>query len=217
MNKSRAYILITFIVILLSSCSSSIDDFGVYLNYLAKIDNGLVKEKAVAGIQMKIKYLPNDYLVYNELKGNKAITSTMIDNVKASYNNTITFMMIMGPDKEESFDITRVGVVDYQEFAQRLEEMNFSMKQYVNLSINGKEYYPELAQMESTYGLEQNRKILFVFKAIDEEGNKILNNDFQFVYADELFNTGINKFKFKLDDINKMPAFNFKMLLQEKK
>ena len=166
---------------------------------------------------MKIKYLPNDYLVYNELKGNKAITSTMIDNVKASYNNTITFMMIMGPDKEESFDITRVGVVDYQEFAQRLEEMNFSMKQYVNLSINGKEYYPELAQMESTYGLEQNRKILFVFKAIDEEGNKILNNDFQFVYADELFNTGINKFKFKLDDINKMPAFNFKMLLQEKK
>jgi len=118
-------------------------------------------------------------------------------------------MMVIGPDKDESFDITRVGVSDYQEFAQRLEEMNFNMKQYIQLKVADKIYWPELAQMESTYGLEQSRKMLFVFKAVDESGNRILTEDAQFVYTDELFNTGINKFKFKIADVEALPEFKF--------
>ena len=192
-----------------SSCNQPIDDFSTYMKYLSDTDYGLVKEKSVGGLQLKVKYLPNDYLVYNDLKNSKVITKELIDSMKTSYANSITFMMVLGPDKNESFDITRVGISDYEEFAQRLEEMNFNMAQYVNLKINNKEYVPELMQMESTYGLEQNRKILFVFKAVDKEGNKILTDDAQFVYSDELFNTGINKFKFNINDINSLPEFKF--------
>lgn len=199
-----------FTTLLISSCNQSIDDINAYMKYLSDEDNGLVKEKSVGGIQMKVKYLPKDYLAYNDLKTNKNITSTLIDSVKETYANSITFMMIMGPDKHESFDITRVGVNDYQEFAQRLEEMNFNMKQYVQLKVGDKTFAPELAQMESTYGLEQSRKIVFVFNAIDEEGNKILTgDDAQFVYTDELFNTGINKFKFNVDAIEALPVLKF--------
>tara|TARA_R110000782_G_scaffold5853_3_gene20219 strand:+ start:4891 stop:5442 length:552 start_codon:yes stop_codon:yes gene_type:complete len=179
------------------------------MEYLAEKDNGLVKEKSIGGIQLKVKYLPNDYLVYNDIKQNKQKTKGLVDSVKLTYANSITFMMVIGPDKNESFDITRVGVDNYEEFAQRIEEINFNMMQYVKLQVNNEEYSPELYQMESTYGLEQSRKFLFVFKAKDEKSNTILKDDFQFVYADEMFNTGINKFQFKHSDVNAIPQFNF--------
>ena len=179
------------------------------MEYLADKNNGLIKEKSVGGIQLKVKYLPNDYLVYNEIKNNKQLTEDMVDSVRLTYANSLTFMMVLGPDKNESFDITRVGVASYEEFAQRIEEMNFNMTQYVKLQVNNEAYSPELYQMESTYGLEQSRKFLFVFKAKDGKSNRILNSDVQFVYADEMFNTGINKFKFNSSDVNTIPTFNF--------
>src|SRR5690606_22139378 len=101
------------------------DDFNTYMEYLADKDNGLVKEKSIGGIQLKVKYLPNDYLVYNDIKQNKQITKGLVNSVKLTYANSITFMMVLGPDKNESFDITRVGIANYEEFAQRIEEMNF--------------------------------------------------------------------------------------------
>ena len=195
------YIAFLFLAIMFSSCNHSIDDFNTYMEYLAEKDNGLVKEKSIGGIQLKVKYLPNDYLVYNDIKQNKQKTKGLVDSVKLTYANSITFMMVIGPDKNESFDITRVGVDNYEEFAQRIEEINFNMMQYVKLQVNNEEYSPELYQMESTYGLEQSRKFLFVFKAKDEKSNTILKDDFQFVYADEMFNTGINKFQFKHSDV----------------
>mgnify|MGYP003626904035 CR=1 FL=1 len=203
------YIAFLFLAIMFSSCNHSIDDFNTYMEYLAEKDNGLVKEKSIGGIQLKVKYLPNDYLVYNDIKQNKQKTKGLVDSVKLTYANSITFMMVIGPDKNESFDITRVGVDNYEEFAQRIEEINFNMMQYVKLQVNNEEYSPELYQMESTYGLEQSRKFLFVFKAKDEKSNTILKDDFQFVYADEMFNTGINKFQFKHSDVNAIPQFNF--------
>ncbi|MBQ21652.1 MAG: hypothetical protein CMD31_12930 [Flavobacteriales bacterium] len=203
------YIAFLFLAITLSSCKHSIDDFNTYMEYLADKDNGLVKEKSIGGIQLKVKYLPNDYLVYNEVKNNKQLTENLLDSLKLTYANSITFMMVLGPDKNESFDITRVGVANYEEFAQRIEEMNFNMMQHVKLQVGNEAYSPELYQMESTYGLEQSRKFLFVFKAKDEKSNTILKDDFQFVYADELFNTGINKFQFKHSDVNAIPTFNF--------
>jgi len=208
-NKLR-YILLIVVTIAIGGCKKSINNFSDYMKYMSEEENGLVKKKSVGGIQMMVKYLPNDYLVYNELKNDQILTAGKIDSVRKTYANSITFMMVIGPSKDESFDITRVGVADYEEFAQRLEQMNFSMGQFVNLKIGETTYIPELAQMESTYGLEQNRKILFVFNAVNDAGNKILMDDVQFVYVDELFNIGINKFKFSKEDLTDLPAFKFK-------
>ena len=196
-------------MLFIASCSNSITDIDNYLKYLSDKENGLVIEKATGGILMRVKYLPTDYLVFNDLKNNENNTLTLKDSIKQSYQNSMTFMLTIGPDRNESFDITKVGVKNYEEFAQRIEEMNFNMTQYVTLKINEKEYTPALTQMESVNGLAQERNILFVFNALDEQGKEILKNDAQFVYNDELFYTGINKFKFKMDKINNVPEFKF--------
>jgi len=208
-NRIGKKIILFSVFTMLLACNNSTTDFKEYLHYLSNKENGLIKEKTVSGINLKVKYLPTNYLVYNELKNEVNPTIEVIEETKNEYKNSVTFMMILGPDKGESFDITRVSISNYQEFAQRIEKMNFSMTDFVKLRINEQEYTPELAQMESTYGLEQHRKILFVFKAIDAEGNKILTEDVQFVYNDELFHTGTNKFKFKLNDIQEIPELQF--------
>jgi hypothetical protein len=190
----------------IGACNLPIDDFSQYMKYLANKENGLVKEKSVNGVQIKVKYLPLDYLAYKEYENDKDLK---IEEIKKTYENSLTFMMTIGPAKDKRFDITKVGVSSYEEFALRIEEMNFWMKEYVTLSFEGKEITADLAQMESTYGLEKDRKIIFVFQNKDEQGNSILTQDITFTYKDEIFYTGINKFKFSIDDINDLPEFKF--------
>ncbi len=190
----------------IGACNLPIDDFSQYMKYLANKENGLVKEKSVNGVQIKVKYLPLDYLAYKEYENDKDLK---IEEIKKTYENSLKFMMSIGPAKDKRFDITKVGVSSYEEFALRIEEMNFWMKEYVTLSFEGKEITADLAQMESTYGLEKDRKIIFVFQNKDEQGNSILTQDITFTYKDEIFYTGINKFKFSIDDINDLPEFKF--------
>ena len=178
------------------------------MKYLSEKENGLVKEKSVNGVNIKVKFLPIDYLVYKEFRSD-TINGLSVDSIKKSYQNSITFMMTLGPDKENNFDITKVGVANYEEFAQRIEELNFWMKENVTLTVGDKVVNTELAQMESTYGLEKDRKIIFVFQNKDEKGQSILTEDITFTYKDEIFYTGINKFKFRIDDINSLPEFKF--------
>lgn len=180
------------------------------MKFLADKENGLVKETSVGGIKLKVKYLPLDYLVYNAVKSEDSLASKeKKESIKKSYENSLTFMLTMGPDANESFSITRVGITSYQEFAERIETMSFNMKEYITLKINNKEYKPELAQMESINSLEQSKNIIVVFKAIDEAGQKLMTDDLFFIYNDELFYTGINKFKFKMQEIQGLPELKY--------
>lgn len=205
---SRNYkIAILFVVSLFFwSCNPPIENFSEYMKYLANKENGLVKEKATNGISIKVKYLPIDYLVYKEFSNDNNLN---LEEIKKSYQNSLTFMMTIGPGKEKQFDITKVGIANYKAFALRIEEMNFWMKDYVTIKVGDKIMKAELAQMESTYGLGKDRKIVFVFQNKDEDGNTILVDDVTFIYKDEIFFTGTNNFKFNIDDINSLPEFTF--------
>ena len=204
-NKFKIVLLIV-VSLFVGACNTSIDNFSDYMKFLANTENGLVKKKSANGIAIKVKFLPLDYLAYKEFIND---TSLNLEAIKKTYENSLTFMMTIGPDEDKAFDITKVGVSSYEEFALRIEEMNFWMKDYVTIKIGEKEIKAELAQMESTYGLEKDRKIVFVFQNKDAAGNNLLVDDVTFTYKDEIFYTGINNFKFNIDDINALPEFKF--------
>lgn len=204
------YIIGFLFLICLFSCKKQVLDYKEYMKFLANKESGLVKEIATGGIKLKVKYLPLDYLVYNQVKSSDSLASKEErENIKKTYENSLTFMLTLGPDTNESFSITRVGVTNYQEFAERIETMSFNMSEYISLKIKDKEYKPDLTQMESINSLEQSKNIIVVFKAIDEVGKKITTDDLVFIYNDELFLTGINKFKFKKNDILDLPELKY--------
>ncbi len=207
MGNSFRYILLLSLTCLLWSCSqSSISDFGKYVKYLSNPKNGLVKEKSVAGISMKVKYLPNDYQVYNDaFKTSESIDQKVFNDIKDNYSNSTTFVLTLGPDEEHKFDITRVDLADYDEYAERIERMNFNFGEFISLEVDGIEIQPTLTQMESLYGLKKTRDIVVVFNKEDIQPNA----DIKFVFKDKMFNTGINKFKFDKNDIAAIPTLDF--------
>jgi hypothetical protein len=203
-----ACILSFFVFILGAACTNQMDNLEEYLAYLADETNGIVHSKSVAGVQMKVKYMPIEYLVYKDFtnqdkKGDKK-------KLFKEYKNTLSFMLTLGPDKNENFDITRVGVSSYEEFTERMEVMNFQMGGMISLEYGDKTIHPKLSLMENTYGLAQERAILVSFEVSDNLENAFMkNNDCKFIYKDGLFNTGISKFAFDKTSIRELPEFQF--------
>jgi hypothetical protein len=198
------------LLLLLSACRKSVLDHKEYMKFMADKNNGLVKEASAGGVKVKVKHLPLDYLVYNAVKSNDTMVSEeQVADIKKSYESSITFMLTLGPDDNESFHITRVGISSYEEFAERIETMSFHMKDYITLKIGDKEYKPDLTQMESINSPERSKSIIVVFKSVDEAGKSIVTDDLVFIYNDELFFTGINKFKFLRSDLVDLPELKF--------
>jgi hypothetical protein len=209
MKLSNIYkMLVLLIGFNLVSCKpSEINDAKDYFIFLSNPKNGLVKEKSIAGIKYRIKYLPTDYLVYNASK-NKNYTQITKDSLIKSYSNSLTFIMNIGPAEDEDFDITRLGVSNYKEFAQRIEEMAFDAQEWINISSGGKEYKPAIVRMENINAQDNSRDLIVVFSTV-EGGKNLRESDLCLSYNDALFNTGVNKFIFKSEDLLELPGFKF--------
>lgn len=197
MVKIKFSLLILGIGILLNSCSSSMTDFSEYLKYLANEENGIVKQKKISGLRLQVKYLPLEYLNHRAK-----------EEGSNNYDHSVCFMFTLGPDSTENFDITKVGVSNYEEFAKRMDVMNFQMHESLELKIGNKIYKPSIAQMENVYGLKKERVIMVVFEVKDnKENNFMRTQDVQFIYKDQLFNTGTSKFWFEKNDLTDLPKF----------
>lgn len=178
--------------------------------YLADKNHGIVKEKAVAGVLMQVKYLPIEYLAYKDFSDKNLPHKLEKQELLESYKNTLSFMLTLGPDKDEKFDITRVGVSNYEEFAERVEVMNFQMGNFITLEYEGKKITPKLTLMENSYGLANQRVIVVSFEVENNLSNEFMKKrDCKFIFDDGLFFTGQNKFAFKKDEIAQLPEFEF--------
>ncbi len=204
-SKRKCFLVIALFFLCLA-CTTSTTDYTSYLKYLADSKNGLTREHSANGIKLRVKYLPVDYLVFNAVKSiDSSISANDLEKIKRSYKNSLTFMLTIGPAEGENFSITKIGVENYQQFAERIETMSFHMNEYITLEIKGKTIDPDLVQLETINTGEPSKNLIVVFKAIDEKGKSILNDDLTFVFDDELFFTGISKFTFKASDVNGLP------------
>jgi len=212
MKGLNRYLIATFLVFMicfLSCKKTEILDIKEYLNYLADPENGLVKEKTVAGVKIKVKYLPEDYLVYNIVKEMSNVEQTYKDSIAKSFQNSVTFMLNIGPAENEEFDITRVDVSNYEEFAKRIENMAFNAQDWITVCVNKKEYHPDIVRLENINALEKSRNFIVVFNSTKNTENDFRKQDMILSYDDELFDTGVSKFLFKAEDIIDLPAFKF--------
>ncbi|MEO6302755.1 MAG: hypothetical protein ABIP51_06250, partial [Bacteroidia bacterium] len=75
--------------------------------------------------------------------------------------------------------------------------------------VKEKEYKPSIVRMENLNALERSRNFIVVFSSESNSPNDLRKNDMLFVYNDELFNTGVNNFIFKAEQINSIPKFKF--------
>ena len=210
-SNSFHYILLLLlsVIFLTVSCTQKPVSYEEYIKWMSDPENGMVKTHAANGLELKVKLLPKEYQVYQELKNDKNNSSAKRDSLLNYYSKSLTFLMTIGPDenKKNAPDVMMNGVSNYEEFAQKAMTMNFDMAQYITLKTDAGDFKPVLANMENVYGLSKSRNIILVFAPSVEKDTAFLHStQFDLVYEDELFKVGINHFVFKADEIEKRPT-----------
>jgi hypothetical protein len=200
----------SFVTLGLLSCGrSEIKDPTEFTHYLADKENGLVNEKSIAGVKFKVKYLPYEYQAYLSMNGKGQMLQKEKDSVLKAFSTSVAFLLNIGPADGEDFDITKVGISSYEEFADRIEKMSFEAQDWIMLDIEGKQMKADIVRLENLNALERSRNFLVVFGSEFATENDIRTKDLCFIYDDEMFSTGKSKFVFKADDLNKTPDFKF--------
>ena len=186
-----------------SSCSklNTVQDCYQWIN---NPENGLVKERVQGNIKYVLKYIPAEISAIKELGEGAEWTQTEFNKVLAEYNESITFVLKIGPDPEheQQFDIMMAGIGNYEGYAARIKQMNFGLKENLTLSVNGKNYAPVLAELESVYGISKHRNIYLVFGPSKDDSSFFEAEKYVLTYDDPIFDTGINHFVIQSKDID---------------
>lgn len=209
--KVCSLLILPLLLFLLSCSNSSVSTYEEYVAWLNDEDNGLVATKKSNGITIKVKYIPPDYLAYQELQGQSRVKKAKIDSLVESYNKSLTFLMTIGVDgKLKEGDVMFQDVRDYESYKERLYAMNFDVEHLTTLKLGNKTYRPVLSGLENVYGLTESRNITLVFVP-EEQKEKVFyaSESLQFSFDDEIFNTGINHFTFSREDLDNVPSFIF--------
>lgn len=213
MKVNKFFYPFIFFLVVLSSCRpKTISSIEEYLSWMNDEDNGLMYSKQAGGITIKVKYLPSNYLAYQDLLGEKVKSNVNVkDSIIKRYDNSLTFLMTIGVDDNvKKGDIMYQGVKDYTTYKERLYAMNFDIERNITINVGEKEYHPVLSNLENVYGLTSSRNITLVFvPEAKEEKSFYTSEEIQFTYDDELFDLGINHFIFNRTDINNIPRFIF--------
>ena len=199
-----------FLLAMLSGCAKdSISDPAEYFQYLEDSDNGISKIRNTNGIEIKAKYMPSEYLCYQDMKLNKEKMSIK-DSIMEYYKYNAAFLVTVGPEEDiEAFSVTKYGIQDMNEFNERANLLNFHMSQYFTLDVNGQTLEPIFCEMENVYELSYNRKFNVVFAPTNKKDQIIESSNMTLTFKDELYNTGTNKFNYKRADINDIPEIDF--------
>ncbi len=198
-------------LVILNGCKVRFDTEQAMYHWINDPENGLVKTRNISGLQLTMKYLPPEYLAFKELKQKADISEQVIDSLVNYYQNSFTFLLTIGPSPahENNVDIMMAGIPDFQAYKQRSLTMNFNMAEYLSLTAAGKEWKPVLSNLENNYGLQDHRNIYMVFTPETGMGEIQDSPDLKITYNDELFHTGLNHFKYKLEDLGNIPAIKF--------
>jgi len=73
-----------FLLTFLYSCGNTIKDESDYFLYLEDRDNGIAKSKEILDVEIKVKYLPSEYLCYQEMRS-EPFSTELKDSIMEYY------------------------------------------------------------------------------------------------------------------------------------
>lgn len=188
-------------LLLLWGCSSSPNDESSYLEWIADPDNGLIKVKQTEIFEMKVQYLPSSYRAWKEIQTQPLLSDTQKDSIHLATEESLHFIFTIALREDKaSGDVIYSGVNDKADFEQRVYTLNFGMEQYWALHTNLGEYAPVLTNMENSYSLTDYRKIHLLFAPSNTSTHFHEADQWDLVFTDEVFGTGIHHFVFFKED-----------------
>jgi hypothetical protein len=100
------------------------------------------------------------------------------------------------------------NISKYDDYKARTMTMNFEIEDLITLHTNDGDFKPVLANLENVYGLSNSRNIYVVFADQVSSGlDKATELDF--IFDDELFDSGRNHFGFEKKNFDNIPHLVF--------
>jgi hypothetical protein len=203
-TRNILYLILIFIVIFfLSSCHSPRTEKQLSA-YIADEDHGLNQQKTVNGVDIRVTYRPQDFLVKQELDAAPVKSDSLITALRANYNKQLYFVLSLSKNNKEVLTSVAGDRVVFSEMVNRLA---FGIGEYVTLTTSNRDtlqlldfVYPRM------FGMSNSTDILLAFKK-----EKLNNAEWlKLSIADIGLQTGNISFTFKTRDINKTPNLKFR-------
>lgn len=200
MNKT--VIVLTLLTAIIWSCGRKLDK-EAYTAFIQEPKNGLIKEKTINGIDMKVWYKPTDLLVQQHI-GSERGNNNLIDSLREHYGQYLYFVLSMSKSNQE---VLNHLAGNKSNFGAMVNQLAFGMGEKVTL-IQNQEDTLQLADFHYArmYGVSSSTDILFAFK------NKGMKSKGELVFHLRDFGllTGNTKYRFHIKDINNIPELRFK-------
>ncbi|HMT27639.1 MAG TPA: hypothetical protein PKD91_00025 [Bacteroidia bacterium] len=196
------------LLFVLEACTSGFSTQSDFYKWWNNPDNGLVKSKTIGDFRFVLKYLPPEYQALNEIGETKFSTITF-DSLRKAYSNNRSFLLTIEPAVEKDVDVLFKGIISYEEYKERILQLNFLPADFIALYADGVKYKPVLSTMENLYNLSPKKSLYLVFSP--EKSNDVLTHaeELVFEFSDQIFMTGINKFVFNKSDLTNIPEFTY--------
>lgn len=193
---------LAMIAVMFCACKRQLDK-EAYVEYINDPKNGLIKEKNVNHVQMKLWYKPTGFLVEQHIGNNKP-TPGLIDSLRKHYAQYMYFVLSMSKNNQE---ILNHLAADRARFGAMVNQLAFGMGEKVTLVQNHEDTL-QLADYHYArmYGVGTSTDILFAFK----KGKLEKNGELVFYLQDFGLLTGNTKYKFRNKDIINIPELKFK-------
>lgn len=213
MSMFRIYQISVLMAIFCYSCKqNTISSEQDYYKWIGDKSNHLTLSKTIAGVKITVKFLPPEYLAYNELK-NRISTKIIRDSLTKVYKRSRTFLVSFSLDdktNKEAPDIMYRDISSLEDYNQRFEDLTFNIGNYLQLKTANNIYVPVLHTFENTYGITPNRSIYLVFSSNGtSQDDLLLSSKIELVFNDLIFSTGISYFSFDKSEIDNTPHINF--------
>lgn len=173
--------------------------------YATDPDNGLIKESALGAVKTSVLYRTTDQLVSQTLGRKLPVYPVKVEELRSQYSPYSYFVLNISKNDKDALYHSGGG---FGNFSDRLQTLAFRMDDYVNLTTSKRDtipvsdfIYPRL------YGAGGATSVLFVFN-----NEKFKDTDWvQFNVKDIGFGFGQKNFRFRTDDIEKVPRIDFKV------
>jgi hypothetical protein len=198
-------------------CKKEFNNMSQFLQWVNDPDNELLIEKSINGFKLRMKYLPPEYLVIQEMSNETNYSQTELDSIYGYYSKSRTFILSIShpADKGADPDILFSSSRNYSEYAGKYMALSFGLQSYIKIVSQNKTYQPVLTAMEQTTSITGGRTFYLVFADV-EQTDELLNEEIlDIVFDDEIFNTGISHFRFTKEDMDNIPDFKFLNITKE--
>ena len=173
------------------------------ISYLNEPSNGLVKEKVINGVDIRLQIKHPDLYVDQHLKAfPDSLHEAKLQELKNHYDGNLYMQISLGVNNNEILS----ALVNTPQYSTMVNRLSFGMKNFVVLTTNNKDtvllknctYVP-------TYGMAKHNSVLFVF---DEQ--KIAESEtIKFRLKEMGLQTGEVSFKLNTKDIKSIPNLKF--------